>query len=155
MNRILFSSIDFQFQNYPIGLERNIRGIWELGMMRFHCLNSVLHATTIRVIDNINIKLGITPIQINLAKLKKNYRTSVELSFALREENFAKWIWFTDVEALKDTNYAGWLRSLLTTRNIQNIRVVFIIKTKEDYFEIFQNSQKPLFKSTLELPLIK
>ncbi|MGR6860754.1 hypothetical protein ACU5EH_10840 [Aliivibrio salmonicida] len=155
MNKILFSDIDFQFQNYPIGLERNIRGIWELGMMRFHYLSSDLTPSTIGVIDNINIELGITPIQINLAKLKKNYRTSVELSFALREENFAKWIWFTDVEALKDTNYAGWLRSLLTTRNTQNIRVVFIIKTKEDYFEIFQNSQDPLFKSTLELPLIK
>ncbi|CDT32152.1 hypothetical protein [Vibrio coralliirubri] len=151
MSKLLLSEMDFQFQSYPLGLERNIRGAWELGMKRFHCLNSDLSLSATESIDEINAHIGVNAININLAEFKESYRTSIELSHALQEDNAARWVWFTGAEALKDSDYAGWLRSLLTTRDIENLRVVFILKTRSDYLEIFQNSQAPLYKSTLPL----
>ncbi|MFA0440121.1 hypothetical protein AB4560_09370 [Vibrio sp. 10N.222.51.C12] len=151
MSKLLFSEMDFQFQTHPLGLERNIRGAWELGMKRFHCLNSELSLSATESVDEINTHIGVDTLNINLADFKESYRTSVELSLVLREDNAARWVWFTGADALKDSNYAGWLRSLLTTRDIENLRVVFILKTRSDYLAIFQNSQAPLYKSTLPL----
>ncbi|WP_413112600.1 hypothetical protein [Thaumasiovibrio sp. DFM-14] len=151
MKELSFSEIDLKFQTYPLGLERNIRGAWELGMKRFHCLNSDLSLSATESIDEINAHIGVDVFSINLAEFKASYRTSAQLSLVLREDNAARWVWFTDAEALKDSDYAGWLRSLLTTRDIKNLRVVFILKTRSDYLEIFQNSQAPLYKSTLPL----
>ncbi|MDO6542553.1 hypothetical protein [Photobacterium sanguinicancri] len=154
MSKFLFSEMDFHFQIHPLGLERNVRGAWELGIKRFHGLSSELPPSAIDSIDKINAHIGVNPINIDLAEFKESYRTSVELSHVLQEDNAARWVWFSGVEALKDSNYAGWLRSLLTTRDIENLRVVFIIKTRADYLEIFQNSQAPLYKSTLPLQTI-
>ncbi|HAS8400903.1 TPA: hypothetical protein I7743_23605 [Vibrio vulnificus] len=54
---------------------------------------------------------------------------------------------------LYSTHTAGWLRSILTTCDVEHLRVAFLLDNKMQYRSIFQHYSAPLYKSTTYLVL--
>jgi hypothetical protein len=143
-------NIEFNFNDYELGVERIIRAYWELQMLRFHIVTDELDSSLVHEMNRINKSLGITVISINL---NDSYIESDEINKAIEQNEYPKWIWFYGIDALKDTQFSGWLRSRLTVRAIENIRVVFVADSKEDLSKVFGDIKKPLYHSTMPLDI--
>lgn len=141
-------SIEFNFNDYERGVERSVRASWELQMLRFHVVDDELDSSLVNEINTVNKSLGIKVISINLHDF---YIKSNELYQVIEENEYPKWIWFYGVDALKDTRFAGWLRSILTVRTIENVRVVFVAGAKDDLRAIFSDIKEPFYHSTVPL----
>ncbi|GAD90715.1 hypothetical protein VHA01S_054_00090 [Vibrio halioticoli NBRC 102217] len=144
-------SIEFNFNDYAFGLDRYVMGIWELQMLRFHVLDEQLDSSLVDEINRINQSLGVTVISIDLVELTDLYAESEELNEAIEHSEHSKWLWLHGVDALKDTHFAGWLRSLLTVRTVENVRVVFVAHSQKDLHAVFHDIKAPFFKSTIPL----
>ena len=116
--------LKLDFSSKELGIERHVHGYWQLPLLRFHVLESELNQSFYDEISLHNNALGIPVINIDLQELKETYRGDELLNTVLEENHFPKWIWFYGVEALRDTCFAGWLRSYLTVRDIDNLRCV-------------------------------
>ena len=139
------------FRVKEIGIERYVHSYWQLSMLRFHILESELNRSVFDEISHHNKTLGIPVICIDLNKLKGTYRKDGFLNTLLEQNQFPKWIWFSGIEALRDTCFAGWLRSLLTVRHTDNLRCVFMGKTKADIRAVFFDYKTPFYQSTQRL----
>ncbi|CDU08790.1 hypothetical protein [Vibrio coralliirubri] len=146
-------SIEFNFNDYEIGIERYVRGCWELQMLRFHVLENQLNSSIVNEINRINESLGITVISIDLNELTDLYAESEELKEAIKQSEHPKWLWLHGVDALRDTHFSGWLRSLLTVRTVENVRVVFVAHSHKDLHAVFHDITTPFFQSTIPLDL--
>ncbi|MEZ8798664.1 hypothetical protein OA7_0011150 [Vibrio cyclitrophicus 1F53] len=144
-------SIEFNFNDYDLGLERYVRGIWELQMLRLHVLDEQLDSSLVDEINRINESLGISVISIDLVELTDLYAESEELKEAIEQSEHPKWLWLHGVDVLKDTHFAGWLRSLLTVRSVENVRVVFVARSQEELSAVFRDIKTPLYQSTIAL----
>lgn len=144
-------SIEFNFNDYDLGLERYVRGVWELQMLRLHVLDEQLDSSLVEEINRINESLGITVMSIDLVELIDLYAESEELNEAIEQSEHPKWLWLHGVNALKNTHFAGWLRSLLTVRTVENVRVVFVADSQEDLRAVFRDIKAPFFQSTIPL----
>ncbi|MGI3027093.1 hypothetical protein ACRTC8_20550, partial [Vibrio cholerae] len=69
----------------------------------------------------------------------------------MKETEFPIWIWFYGVEALRNSDFSGWLRTKLTVRKIANLRVIFVAESHEDYREVFCDINEPFYQSTMLL----
>ncbi|EGR1583980.1 hypothetical protein D6L38_20755 [Vibrio parahaemolyticus] len=143
--------IDFSYHLYKAGFERYVRCIWTLHMYRHHVFRTNLSDMFIQNINQINESLGVTVLTIDLNIYKNNFRSSEVLIKYLQDDGYPKWIWFYGVEALKDSNFSGWLRSWLTVRSIENLRVIFVAQSRADYREVFCDRRKPFYQSTMLL----
>ncbi|MBE8564185.1 hypothetical protein [Vibrio sp. OPT20] len=143
--------IDFSYDTYQEGLERYIRCTWALHMYRHHVFGTKLSDMFMKKANRINESLGITVVTIDLNTYRNNFRSSEELIKYLEENEYPKWIWFYGIEALKDSNFAGWLRNRLTVRSIENLRVIFVAQSRADYREVFCDRGTPFYQSTMLL----
>ncbi|MCS0429542.1 hypothetical protein [Vibrio diabolicus] len=143
--------MDVTFKEYEVGLERHVRCIWALHMYRHHVLRANLPDSLILKINKINESMGIEVKAIDLNEYKGTFRSSVDLNTSIAENEYPKWIWFYGIVALKDSNFSGWLRSRLTARTIENLRVIFVAESRNDYHDIFCDSREPFYKSTMLL----
>ncbi|OUD51884.1 hypothetical protein BTA15_14470 [Vibrio parahaemolyticus] len=145
----------FTFDSWPVGTpERLIHGYWQLDMMRFHAFVSECSKEYQDSYNRINHKLGASVAYINLASVGEDYRYKSEVLDVIRSDK-QTWIWFTSCSALLDTSLAGWLRSVLTTYNVNHIRATFVFDNPDQFNKICQNFSAPLYKSTIALKLVK
>lgn len=151
MRRRALDTIDFKFDDYEIGTERYIRASWQLKLSRFHILKNQLNDETLDEINGINHSLGISVIGLNAHAA--SYKESDYLYEIFEESAYPVWIWLFGVEALKDRGYAGWLRSLLSVRHVDNLRVVFVAESRKDLVSVFGRISEPLYQSTTPLDL--
>ncbi len=100
--------------------------------------------------NRINHKLGADTAYIDLLKLDEDQYTTHLLNIIQNDKRPA-WIWFINCGALLNTSIAGWLRSILTTGNVEHIRVTFLLDSQDQYNLIFQDYSAPLYKSTTKL----
>ncbi|YCO02797.1 hypothetical protein ACB087_20450 [Vibrio sp. VNB-15] len=117
-------------------------------MYRHHVFGANLLDTFVLEINRINESLGIAVETIDLKEYRDNFRPSEKLNKSIKESEYRRWIWFYGVEALRDTNYAGWLRSRLTVRSIENLRVIFVVESSDDYRDVFCDYRVPFYQST-------
>lgn len=139
------------FSSKEIGIERRVHAYWELSMLRFHILESETNQSVFDEISFYNEVLGIPVISIDLKNMKSTYRENDLLNTLLEQNKFPKWVWFSGIEALRDTSFAGWLRSHLTVRDIDNLRCVFVGETESDIREVFFDYKAPFYQSTMRL----
>lgn len=132
-------------------LECLIRGSWELSILRFHVLQQEFESQYKDRCNDINGRLGVNTIIIDLLELGDAYRKASLIMDIIRDSEQPIWIWFINCEALKNTSLAGWLRSVLTTYYVEHIRVAFVLDNKELYKDIFQNHSTPLYEFTTSL----
>lgn len=143
------------FDSWPVGTpERLIYGYWQLGMMRFHAFGSECSKEFQDSYNRINHELGASVACIDLASMGEDYRYESEILDIIRSDG-QTWVWFTNCNALLDTSLSGWLRSVLTTYNVNHIRVTFLLDNPEQFNNIFQSYSAPFYKSTIALELIK
>jgi len=102
-------------------------------------------------INRINESLGISVKTIDLNEYKDSFRSSKNLNKSIEENEYPLWIWFYGVEALKEQDFSGWLRSRLTVRSIENLRTIFVAESQHDYQDIFRDSSAPFYQSTMLL----
>lgn len=139
------------FENWPVGsTERLVHGYWQLGMMRLHTLSMNCSKDFQDRYNRINHKLGTDTAYIDLLKLDEDQYTTHLLNIIQNDKRPA-WIWFINCGALLNTSIAGWLRSILTTGNVEHIRVTFLLDSQDQYNLIFQDYSAPLYKSTTKL----
>lgn len=143
--------LTLDFSSKEIGVERRVHGYWELSMLRFHVLESAIKQSVFDEISFHNEALGIPVISIDLNKMKSTYRENDLLNTLLEQNKFPKWVWFTGIEALRDTCFSGWLRSHLTVRDIDNLRCVFVGETESDIRAVFFDYKVPFYQSTMRL----
>ena len=142
---------DIDYSCFPIGsIERFVAASWQLRMMRFHAFIFDLDSIVIDLYDGFNQSIGVKVFKIDLLDASFNF----EFLESLLKQDIPSWIWFVNCHSLYDENYSGMLRSVLTTNECDNLRVVFILDSKEDFTQIFQNHSSPLYKSTTPLHLI-
>ncbi|MGR6861515.1 hypothetical protein ACU5EH_15070 [Aliivibrio salmonicida] len=151
MHTSILDNTEFSFNDYKLGVERSVRASWELQILRFHTVNKELNLSLVNEINRINKSLDIEVMDIDLSGLNDCYIKSNVLKKAIEQSEEPKWIWFYGIHALKDCQFAGWLRSLLTVRSIENVRVVFVAESKEDLSEVFRDIKKPFYHSTIAL----
>jgi hypothetical protein len=144
-------NLDVSFNGYDISIERHVRCIWALYMYRHHVLRENLSDSIIININKINTLLGVTVETINLNDYKNNYVESEVLNKCIEENEYPRFIWFIGVEALNDSSFSGWLRNRLTVRLINNLRVIFIAESNNDFRNIFCDIRAPLYQSTMLL----
>ncbi len=108
--------IDVSFNDYEVGLERYVRCTWALHIYRHHVFRANLSDPFILDINRINEYLGISVKTIDLNEYKDHFRSSESLNKFIEENEYPRWIWFFGIEALKDSNFSGWLRNRLTVR---------------------------------------
>ncbi len=142
--------IDVSF-NDRVGLERYVRCTWAIHIYMHHVLRTNLSDSFVQKVNIINEELGIPVETINLNEYKDNYRLSNALTTVIKETEFPIWIWFYGVEALRNSDFAGWLRTKLTVRKIANLRVIFVAGSHEDYREVFCDINEPFYQSTMLL----
>ncbi len=141
---------------WPIGSsERLIHGCWLLSIMRLHTFTNECGETLQETYNEINHKIGVNTVYIDLTSLGENYRNASQILNIIRSNEQLTWVWFTNCDALLDTSLAGWLRSILTTSDMEHVRVVFLLDNKNQYREIFQRYSLPLYRSTTILNNIK
>ena len=131
-------------------IERFVEGSWALSILRFHVDVSKITPTIKNQIDDYNKTRNIPVLEFDLNTLVHNYRTDVSLNDALKEEDDLVWIWFYNTHVLIDSNFAGWLRSRLTVRDIDNLRCVFITEGNT-VDSIFFDYSAPLYLATNNL----
>ncbi|MBE4054630.1 hypothetical protein [Vibrio rotiferianus] len=142
------------FNKQPLGTpERLIHGYWQLGIKRFHILSDECSEELQHTYNLVNHKLGVDVISIDLGSLGNEYRNDSRILQIIRNE-VPTWIWFRNCHALLDTSLAGWLRSVLTTYNVDHVRVVFVLDSKDQFRSIFQKYSAPFYQSTMPLELI-
>lgn len=142
------------FDSLPIGSpERFIHGCWQLRLMRFHAFSHECREELRDTYNHINQGIGVQTVYVNLLSLGQNYQNEHQLLNIIRNSNQAYWIWFTNCEALLEMSFAGWLRSVLTTSDIEHIRVVFLLNSRDLYNNIFQRYSAPLYKATTALKI--
>jgi hypothetical protein len=151
MNLKNLENLDVSFNNYDISIERHVRCIWALYMYRHHVLRENLSDSFIININKINELLGVAVETINLNDYKNNYIESKVLNKCIEENEYPKFVWFMGLEALNDSSFAGWLRNRLTIRLINNLRVIFIAESNDDFKDIFCDIRAPLYQSTMLL----
>lgn len=143
--------LDIDYSCFPIGsVERFVAASWQLRMMRFHAFIFELDSIVIDLYDGFNQSIGVNVFKIDLSDTSFNFEF---LDYLLKQE-IPSWVWFVNCHSLYDENYSGMLRSVLTTNECDNLRVVFILDSKEDFTQIFQNHLSPFYKSTTPLYLI-
>ncbi|OAJ94453.1 hypothetical protein [Vibrio bivalvicida] len=143
--------IDVSFSDYEVGLDRFVRSVWALQMYRHHVFREELSNQFILDINRINESLGISVKTIDLNEHKESFSLSENLNKSIEENQYPVWVWFYGVEALKEQDFSGWLRSRLTARSIENLRVVFVAESSQDYQDVFCDSSAPFYKSTMLL----
>ena len=151
MHRMKLEDIDVSFNDYEVGLERYVRCTWAIHIYRHHVIRAKLSDSFIQNINLINESLGIAVETIDLVEYKDNFRSSVELNNSIAVNQYPRWIWFYGTEALKDSNYAGWLRNRLTVRSIENLRIVFVADSLSDFRAVFCDRRAPFYQSTMPL----
>lgn len=151
MNLKKLENLDVSFNAYDISIERHVRCIWALYMYRHHVLRENLSDSLIENINKINELFGVAVKTINLNDYKNNYVESEVLNKCIEENESPKFIWFIGVEALNDSSFSGWLRNRLTVRFINNLRVIFIAESNNDFRDIFCDIRAPLYQSTMLL----
>ncbi|ENH7395528.1 hypothetical protein ABWK90_003850 [Vibrio vulnificus] len=129
-------------------LARLIHSSWQLGILRFHVFESEFGCQLQNKCNGINQKLGIKTVSIDLLGLGDDYRKTSQIMDIIRDSEQPMWVWFVNCEALKNTSLAGWLRSVLSTYNVEHIRVAFVLDNEELYKEIFQKYDTPLYEFT-------
>ena len=144
-------NLDVSLNSYDFSIERQVKCIWTLYMYRHHVLRENLSDSLIIKINKINDLLGMAVETINLNNYKNNYIESEVLNKSIEENEYSKWIWFVGLDALNDSSFAGWLRNRLTVRFINNLRVIFIAESNDDFKEIFCDIRAPLYQSTMLL----
>ncbi|WP_258180329.1 hypothetical protein [Photobacterium kishitanii] len=102
-------------------------------------------------INRINEYLGISVKTIDLNEYKDHFRSSESLNKFIEENEYPRWIWFFGIEALKDSNFSGWLRNRLTVRSIENLRVIFVAESRDDFLDVFCDRRVPFYQSTILL----
>ncbi|WP_305845997.1 hypothetical protein [Photobacterium kishitanii] len=102
-------------------------------------------------INRINEYLGISFKTIDLNEYKDHFRSSESLNKFIEENEYPRWIWFFGIEALKDSNFSGWLRNRLTVRSIENLRVIFVAESRDDFLDVFCDRRVPFYQSTILL----
>ncbi|PSV00449.1 hypothetical protein [Photobacterium kishitanii] len=145
------SDTQWMFDDLPVGsIERFVEGCWSLSMLRFHIETNKITPTIRKRIDDHNNMRNISVLEFDLNTLVHTYRTDVSLNDALEEKDELVWLWFNNSQVLVDSNFAGWLRSRLTVRDINNLRCVFI--TEGDAVNsIFFDYSAPLYLATNNL----
>ncbi len=147
------TDIDFSYHLYEVGIERYIRCTWALNMYRHHVFRKNMSDILIKDINQINESLGVTVVTIDLNMYRNNFRSSEDITKYLEDDGYPKWIWFYGVEALKNSNYAGWLRNWLSVRSIENLRVVFVTQSRADYRAVFCDRRTPFYQFTMPLQI--
>lgn len=143
--------LDIDYSCFPIGsIERFVAASWQLRMMRFHAFVSDFDSGVIELYDRFNKSIGVNVFRIDLLDSSFNF----EFLDSLLKQDTPSWVWFVNCHSLYDDNYSGTLRSVLTTNEFDNLRVVFILDSKEDFTQIFQNHCSPFYKSTTPLHLM-
>ncbi len=141
---------------WPVGsAERLIHGCWLLSIMRLHTFTNECGETLQETYNEINHKIGVNTVYIDLISLGENHRNASQILNIIRSNEQPTWVWFTNCDVLLDTSLAGWLRSILTTSDMEHVRVVFLLDNKNQYREIFQKYSLPLYRSTTILNNIK
>jgi|GEM_PF-3534766 len=143
--------IEVSFNDYEVGPDRFVRCVWALHMYRHHVFRTDLSDQLILSINRINESLGISVKTIDLNEYKDSFRSSKNLNKSIEENEYPLWIWFYGVEALKEQDFSGWLRSRLTVRSIENLRTIFVAESQHDYQDIFRDSSAPFYQSTMLL----
>ncbi|OBU37622.1 hypothetical protein [Photobacterium phosphoreum] len=145
------NAINVSFNEYEAGIERYVRCTWSIHIYRHHVYRTNLSDLYVSNINQINESLGIPVKTIDLNEYKEHFRTSEVLNKLIEESEYPTWIWFYGIEALKDSNFAGWLRARLTVRSIENLRVIFVAESIDDYHAVFCDNRAPFYQSTMLL----
>lgn len=152
MPSVRLSELKLSFNTQLTGsMEKLVHGIWDLQVLRLLALDDEQLQLNREQINAVNRCLGVEIVEIDLRQMHAAYREGSFLTHAVEEESNAKWIWFYNIDALTDTNYAGWLRSTLTVRTIENLRCVFVVKNISTKSEVFDCQKAPLYQSTVPL----
>lgn len=142
------------FDSLPVGSsERFIHGCWQLRLMRFHAFAHECQEKLQDTYNHINQGIGVQTVYVDLLSLDQDYQNEHQLLNIIRNSNQAYWIWFTNCEALLDMSFAGWLRSILTTSDIEHIRIVFLLNSQDLYNNVFQRYSAPFYKATTALQI--
>ncbi|MCX8793587.1 hypothetical protein NOK90_22735 [Vibrio parahaemolyticus] len=145
----------YTFDSWPVGTpERLIHGYWELGVMRFHTFDSECGKELQDTYNRINHGLGANVVYIDLTSMGDGYRYKSEILDVIRSDQ-QTWVWFVGCRALLESSLAGWLRSVLTTYNLDHVRVAFVLDSREQFNYIFQDYSAPFYQSTIALDLSK
>lgn len=143
--------LDVSYSNYELGIERYVMGIWDLHIYRHHVFRVDLADSLVHKINQVNASLGIAVQSIDLNDYKNNFWSSESLNSVIGENEYPKWVWIYGIKALGDTYFSGWLRSRLTVRTIENLRVVFVADSHQVYHDVFCKSSAPFYQSTVSL----
>lgn len=145
----------YTFDNWPVGTpERLIHGYWELGMMRFHTFDIECRKELQDTYNRVNHGRGANVVYIDLTSIGNNYQYQSEILDIVQSDQ-KTWVWFVGCRALLDQSLAGWLRSILTRYNLAHIRVAFVLDSREQFNQIFQDYSAPFYQSTIALDLLK
>lgn len=145
----------YTFDSWPVGTpERLIHGYWELGMMRFHTFASECGKELQDTYNRTNHGLGANVVYIDLKSMRDGYRYKSEILDIIRGHQ-QTWVWFVGCSALLEDSLAGWLRSVLTTYNLDHVRVAFVLDSREQFNHIFRDYSAPFYQSTIALDLSK
>ncbi|MFV8409322.1 hypothetical protein [Vibrio owensii] len=145
----------YTFDSWPVGTpERLIHGYWELGMMRFHTFASECGKELQDTYNRTNHGLGANVVYIDLKSMRDGYRYKSEILDIIRSHQ-QTWVWFVGCSALLEDSLAGWLRSVLTTYDLDHVRVAFVLDSREQFNHIFRDYSAPFYQSTIALDLSK
>lgn len=145
----------YTFDSWPVGTpERLIHGYWELGMMRFHTFANECGKELQDTYNRTNHGLGANVVYIDLKSMRDGYRYKSEILDIIRGHQ-QTWVWFVGCSALLEDSLAGWLRSVLTTYDLDHVRVAFVLDSREQFNHIFRDYSAPLYQSTIALDLSK
>lgn len=145
------SDTHWMLDNFPVGsIERFIEGSWSLSILRFHVDANKITPTIKRRIYDHNNRRNISVLEFDLNTLVHTYLTDASFNDALEEKDELVWLWFNNSQVLINSNFAGWLRSKLTVRDINNLRCVFIIESNA-MNSIFFDYSAPLYLATKNL----
>ncbi|ASI92605.1 hypothetical protein [Vibrio mediterranei] len=151
MNLKKLEELDVGYIELEPSIERSVRCTWALNMYLQHVLRSNLSDSLVEKINQINESLGVEVHCIDLNDYKHDFITSTTLNKLIEENEYPKFLWFYSAEALKDSYFAGWLRSKLTVRAFANLRVVFVIESRQVYREVFCDRRARLYQSTIPI----
>ncbi|ASI89638.1 hypothetical protein [Vibrio mediterranei] len=145
--------LDVGYHDFAPSIERSVRCTWALNMYIQHVYRVNLSDLLVQKIHNINEALGITVQSIDLNDYKHDFTSSETLNRLIEENEYPKFLWICGLDALKDSHFSGWLRSRLTVRAIRNLRVVFVVDSREDYMEVFCDRRARFYQSTMPLQI--
>ncbi|WP_210455652.1 hypothetical protein [Vibrio crassostreae] len=148
-------SFTTDFINLPLGTpERLIHAYWQLNMMRFHTFSDKFGKEQQDTYNQVNHELGVQTIYIDLGALDCDYKCESKILNVVRGGK-PTWVWFINCNALLNSSLAGWLRSILTTYNVNHIRTTFVLDNPQQFQRIFQTYSTPLYQSTMALGVMK